>query len=99
MVIEYGYCCKKCKKIYHKSKQNLPMFCKKCGEELIDERYWYNLTRDCFGRIVETKESNLFGGYDFVKTTLTNNVEKCLVKRKFLFWWEYYKTIGEASND
>lgn len=87
MIVDSGYMCKKCKKIYRKSKSNLPIYCKKCGEDLVKERYWYNLTEH-FGEVVETRDTNIFGGYDYVKTTLTDDVERVKIKRKFLFWWE-----------
>ena len=90
MVVDSGYICKKCGKIYRKTKSTLPNYCKKCGEDLVEERYWYNLMRDYYGKVVETKDTNMFGGYDYVKTTLTDNVEKVKIKRKFLFWWEVF---------
>lgn len=89
MVIDNGYMCKNCKKIYRKSKANLPAYCTKCGEDLVQTRYWYNLTEQ-LGKIVETKDTNIFGGYDYVKTILSDNVEHVKIKRKFLFWWELF---------
>lgn len=90
MVIDSGYMCKKCKKVYHKSKSNLPIYCNKCGEDLVEERYYYNLIVDYFGNTVETRDTNLFGGYDYIKTVLTNNIEEVKIRRKFLFWWELF---------
>lgn len=90
MVIDDGYMCTKCGKIYHESKSNLPIYCNKCGEDLVKERYYYNLVADYFGNTVETRDTNLFGGYDYVKTVLTNNVEKVKIKRKYLFFWELF---------
>ena len=46
MVVDSGYICKKCGKIYRKTKSTLPNYCKKCGEDLVEERYWYNLIKD-----------------------------------------------------
>ena len=89
MVVDSGYVCKKCGKIYHKSKSTLPNYCKKCGEDLVDERYHYNLTEH-YGMVVETRDTNMFGGYDYVKTILTDNVERVKIKRKLLFWWELF---------
>lgn len=90
MVVDSGYMCKKCNKIYHQSKHNLPIYCNKCGEDLVEERYYYNLIVDYFGNTVETRDTNLFGGYDYVRTVLTNNIEEVKIKRKFLFWWELF---------
>lgn len=87
MVVDMGYRCKNCGKIYHQSERDLPIYCKKCGEDLVEERYWYNLV-EYHGRVVETRETNLFGGYDYVKTILTDNIERIKIKRKFLLWWE-----------
>lgn len=89
MVVDSGYMCKKCKKIYHKSKSNLPIYCKKCGEDLVNDRYYYNLT-ERYGMVVETRDTNMFGGYDYVKTILTDNAERVKIKRKLLFWWELF---------
>ena len=89
MVVESGYMCKKCKKIYRKSERDIPHYCNKCGEDLVKERYWYNLI-DHYGCVIETRNSNIFGGYDYVKTILTDNIEKVKIKRKFLFWWELF---------
>lgn len=89
MVVDKGYMCKKCGKIYHASKNNLPMYCKKCGEDLVKERYLYNLIeRD--GETVETRDTNMFGGYDYVKTTLTDNVKNVIIQKKFLFGWKLF---------
>lgn len=89
MVVDSGYMCKKCKKIYHKSESNLPIYCKKCGEDLVESRCLYNLV-DLGGDIIETRTENMFGGYDYIRTTFTNNVEKVKIKRKFLFWWTLF---------
>lgn len=90
MVVDSGYKCKKCSKVYHKSKQNMPIYCKKCGEDLVRERYLYNLT-EYRGEVVETRDTNMFGGYDYVKTTLTDSAERVKLRRKFLFWWELFE--------
>lgn len=89
MVVDSGYMCEKCKKIYHKSQSNLPKYCKKCGEDLVKERYLYNLMK-YHGEVVETKDTNMFGGYDYVKTILTDSVKKVKLRRKFLFSWELF---------
>ena len=89
MVIDSGYMCKKCGKIYHRSEQDIPIYCKKCGEDLVKERYWYNLTEH-HGKVVETRATNIFGGYDYVKTILTDNAKRVKIKRKFLFLWELF---------
>ena len=68
MTVDTGYKCKKCNKVYHKSKSDLPIYCKGCGEELVKERYCYNLT-EYRGKAVETRDTNMFGGYDYIKTT------------------------------
>lgn len=85
MVIDTGFMCKKCNKIYHKSKQNMPIYCKKCGEDLVRERYLYNLTEHR-GEVVETRDTNMFGGYDYIKTTLTDSAERVKLRRRFLRW-------------
>lgn len=89
MVVDDGYMCKKCGKIYHKSERDMPVYCKGCSEALVKERYWYNLI-ECYGEIVETRDTNLFGGYDYVKTTLTDSVKRVKIKRKFPFGWELF---------
>ena len=85
-MVDIGYKCKKCNKIYHKEKTKLPFYCQKCGEDLIKEKYFYNLTKNYWGDIVETIETNMFGGYDYVKIVLTDNVEKVKIKRKLFGW-------------
>lgn len=85
MTVDVGYKCKKCNKVYHKSKSDLPIYCKGCGEELVKERYWYNLT-EYQGEVVETRDTNMFGGYDHIKTTLTNSAERVKLRRRFLRW-------------
>lgn len=85
MTVDVGYKCKKCNKVYHKSKSDLPIYCKGCGEELVKERYWYNLT-EYQGEVVETRDTNMFGGYDYIKTTLTDNAERVKLRRRFLRW-------------
>lgn len=89
MVIDSGYICKKCNKTYHRSKENLPTYCKRCGEKLIEERYLYNLIEHG-GKVIETKDTNMFGGFDYIKTILAENVEKVKLRRKFLFCWELF---------
>lgn len=89
MKISNGYMCKKCNKVYHKSKNDLPKYCVGCGEDLVNERYLYNLI-EYKGDVVETKNTNMFGGYDYIKTTLTDNVERVKLRRK-LFGWELFK--------
>lgn len=90
MVIERGYVCKKCGKVYHKTKMDLPIYCTKCGEDLVSEKYGYNLTVNLFGNTVETRDTNMFGGYDYIRIVLTDNVERVKLKRKFLFLWEVF---------
>ena len=85
MTVDVGYKCKKCNKVYHKSKSDLPIYCKGCGEELVKERYWYNLT-EYQGEVVETRDTNMFGGYDYIKTTLTDSAERVKLRRRFLRW-------------
>lgn len=83
MIVKRGYKCKKCGKIYAKNKYNLPCFCKKCGTDLIQERYYYNLTR--LGE--ETRGTNIFGGYDYIKSEVSELAVP--VKIKKIFWrWE-----------
>lgn len=82
MIVRTGYQCKKCGKIYVKNKYNLPCFCKKCGADLISERYWYNLTRT--GE--ETRETNMFGGYDYTKSEVSELAIPVKIKKKFLGW-------------
>ena len=55
------------------------------GEELVKERYWYNLT-EYRGKVVETRDTNMFGGYDYIKTTLTDSAERVKIRRRFLRW-------------
>ena len=85
MTVDAGYKCKKCNKVYHKSKSDLPIYCKGCGEELVKERYCYNLT-EYRGKAVETRDTNMFGGYDYIKTTLTDSAERVKIRRRFLRW-------------
>ena len=85
MTVDAGYKCKKCNKVYHESKSDLPIYCKGCGEELVKERYWYNLTK-YRGEVVETRDTNMFGGYDYIKTTLTDSAERVKIRRRFLRW-------------
>lgn len=92
MVVDNGYICEKCGKVYHKTEQTLPVYCKGCGEDLVKKRYWYNLTTNYYGDLVETRESNVFGGYDYVKTILTDNVRQIKLKRKHLLFWEPFNT-------
>lgn len=82
MSVRTGYQCKKCGKIYAKNKYNLPCFCKKCGADLISERYWYNLTRS--GE--ETRETNMFGGYDYIKSQVSELAIPVKIKKNFLRW-------------
>lgn len=90
MVIDTGYICKKCGKIYHKTIRGLPTYCKKCGADLIKEDYLYNLIEQN-GKVVETRCTNIFGGYDYHKITASDNVEKVKLRRKYLFFWELFK--------
>lgn len=91
MYVDDGYRCKKCGRLYHKSKSRLPIYCGGCGAELVKEKYSYNLTIDMFGKVVETAATNAFGGYDYVKTVLSENVEKVKLKRSLLFFWELFQ--------
>lgn len=91
MVVDSGFMCKKCGKVYHTKEQYLPIYCKKCGEDLVDKRYSYNLTKHN-GKIVETRESNIFGGYDYVKTVLSDNVARVKLRRKALFFWRLFRS-------
>ena len=97
MIVDSGYVCKKCGKIYHKNKQDIPIYCKKCGEDLVEERYSYNLI-EYRGEVVETRETNIFGGYDYVKNTLTKNIKRVKIKKK-VFGWELFDTIKEAKEE
>ena len=87
MKADLGYRCKTCGKCYHKEDTRLPRYCKKCGEDLVEDRYWYNLVTDYNGNPVETHESNMFGGYEYIHVELTDSVEEIKLRRKFLFWW------------
>lgn len=49
---------------------------------MVHERYLYNITRD--GR--ETRDTNMFGGYDYVKTILTQNAVAVKLVRKLMRW-------------
>lgn len=82
MKVDYGFVCKKCGKTYHKEAQNLPKFCKKCGCDLVEDMYLYNLDKD--GN--EVYSTNMFGGYDYVKTLFTDNAVKTKLRRKMLRW-------------
>ena len=93
MVVDKGYMCKTCGKIYHKQMQDMPIYCKKCGQDLVEERYFYNLI-EYRGMVVETREENIFGGYDYVKTTLTKNVKEVKIKKRF-FGWELFNKSKE----
>jgi DNA-directed RNA polymerase subunit RPC12/RpoP len=94
MVVDSGYMCKTCGKIYHKQQRDIPIYCKKCGQDLVEERYFYNLI-EYRGKVVETRGTNIFGGYDYVKTTLTKNVGRVKIKKKF-FGWELFDKAKEA---
>ena len=91
MYVDDGYRCRKCGRLYHKSKSRLPIYCNGCGAELIKQKYSYNLTTDMFGKVVETATTNAFGGYDYVKTVLSENVEEVKLKRSLLFFWELFQ--------
>ena len=91
MYIDDGYRCKKCGRLYHKSKSRLPIYCDGCGTELVKERYSYNLTTDKYGDVVETRETNAFLGYDYLKIVLSDNVESVKLKRNWLFFWELFQ--------
>ena len=82
MKVKIRYKCDKCGKIYAKNKHSLPIFCKKCGAELITQRYWYNLTRT--GE--ETRETNMFGGYDYIKSEVSDLVVPVKIKKKIWGW-------------
>ena len=82
MIVRMGYKCKKCGKIYAKTKHTLPIFCNKCGAELILKRYNYNLT-PC-GE--ETRKTNMFGGYDYIKSEVSELSVPVKIKKKFLGW-------------
>ena len=47
---------------------------------------------------METRETNIFGGYDYVKTTLTKNIKRVKIKKK-VFGWELFDTIKEAKEE
>lgn len=92
-MIDDGYKCKGCGKIYRKNKYALPAYCKKCGAELIDERYGYNLIANPRNRrmTMETRETNMFGGYDYIKAVTTKMALPIRVKRKWFGWVELKK--------
>lgn len=92
MKVDTGYVCRKCGKVYHKRKKNLPLYCKKCGSDLVEERYYYNLTQDG----METRESNVFGGYDYIKTILTENAAKTKIVRRWMKW-KVFKECNEVK--
>lgn len=91
MYVDDGYRCKKCGRLYHKSKSRLPIYCNGCGAELIKQKYGYNLTTDRRGNVVETRATNMFCGYDYVKIVLAENVEEVKLKRSWLFFWELFQ--------
>ena len=91
MYVDDGYRCKKCGRLYHKSKSRLPIYCNGCGAELIKQKYGYNLTTDRRGNVVETRATNMFCGYDYVKIVLAENVEEVKLKRSLLFFWELFQ--------
>lgn len=90
MKIDKGFMCGTCNKIYHKEEQNLPHYCTKCGEDLVERRYWYNLM-EYHGEVVETRDTNMFGGYDYVKTILSPNAKPVKIRRRFLKWELFYE--------
>lgn len=99
MKVEYGYKCVKCGKIYRGTEDDLPMFCKKCGETLVKKRYKYNLTMDRYGEVVETGDTNMFGGYDYIKTILVDsNVMKVKIRRQ-CFKWIVMKAWSEQKPE
>lgn len=91
MYVDDGYRCKKCGRLYHKSKSRLPIYCNGCGAELIKQKYGYNLTTDRRGNVVETRATNMFCGYDYVKIVLAENVEEVKLRRSWLFFWELFQ--------
>ena len=56
MIVDSGYVCKKCGKIYHKNKQDIPIYCKKCGEDLVEE---YADVFLCIHALFESEEYGL----------------------------------------
>ena len=38
------------------------------------------------GKVVETQESNVFGGYDHIKTVLTESVAEVKLRRRWFVW-------------
>ena len=87
MKVDLGYQCKTCEKCYHSSKHFLPKYCKKCGEDLVIDRFRYNIRIGYDGMPVETRETNEWGGYNYIHTDLSDHVEEVKLRRKFLFWW------------
>lgn len=93
MAVHDGYMCKKCNKVYRFHETSVPVYCDRCGADLVEDRYMYNLkiTTDYTTgeeKLVETRESNIFGGYDCTKTIFTENVKVVKIRRKNLFFWE-----------
>ena len=70
------------------------MYCSGCGTELVEERYSYNITTS-YGKEVETRATNAFGGYDYVKTVLSDNIQEVKLKRKWMFFWELFEGKDE----
>ena len=89
-----GICVKPVERYTTNRNETYLYIAKKCGQDFVEERYFYNLI-EYRGNVVETRSTNFFGGYDYVKTTLTKNIERVKIKKKF-FGWELFDTIKEA---
>ena len=90
MIVDSGYKCKKCNKVYHRTDWNLPKYCRGCGADLVEKRYLYNLRMDYDGKVYETTDDNMWGGYDYRKVILTKNIEKTKL-RWHLFKWKIFE--------
>ena len=44
------------------------------------------------------EKRNLFGGYDYIKILLTDNLKMVRIKRKFLFFWEYFSNNKKSNG-
>lgn len=77
MKIDTGYVCKKCGKVYHKKKENLPRYCTKCGCILSKVHFGY----------MTNYESGITTIYDdYSNEYLTENVVRVKLVRKWLRW-------------
>lgn len=91
MRVAMGYICKSCNKVYCKMSDTLPVYCKRCGTTLVEKRYGY--CRTASGEV--SLSTNIWGGYDYSKTVLSNDAVKVKIRRKLFRWVPMYERPRE----